>query len=571
MHGSSKTRRSRGFQALAAAAVTIAALAAGVSGGVACNGTIGDPNGKGPTGPSAANALVADHSRFPRLSHKQWENTVQDLFHLDAPTGLSQSFYPDALGGKAFDNNESVLQVTPELWGDYEKAAEEVATMVANDPAKLAKILPTDLPTDPAAKKTAFLKSFGLRAFRRPITDDELATFGAIFDMGAANDPMNADPFVAGARLAIEAFLQSPFFLYKPELTTKVAPDGLIHLGSYEVASKLSYTLWNTMPDDALMASAAAGDLETKEGVEAKLKTMLDDPRAKTTLVGFHHQLYDADEYVHLVAKNPTLFPSFDPAVGDDMRKELDLFVGNVIDGGGGLKELLTSSTTFVNSRLAPLYGVDAAGKTVSDFQQVSLDPSQRAGILTLSGFLAWKGTAAAPDTIMRGVFINRRILCQTLGDPPPAAMGAKLGSEKTDRERVEALTGKGTCGESCHGSYIDPVGYAFENYDAVGQWRTDDGGVTIDASSSFPFDGTPQSYMNAPQFAAEAAGSLQANTCYAKSWLEFAYGRDPKAKDSTLVDEITALSRGGGSTRDIVIQLLTSDSFLTRTTEVEQ
>ncbi len=568
MNGPSKDK-GRSITAILSVGLSIAALSGAVVSSTACTGTIGGSDGS-TTGPNGPSATIADHSRFPRLSHKQWENTVQDLLRLDAPTGLSQSFYPDALGGKAFDNNESSLLVTPELWGDYEKAAEEAALMVASDPAKLAKILPADLPTDPVAKKTAFVKSFGARAFRRPLTDSEVATYASIFDAGPSNDAAGTDPFVAGVKLTIEAMLQSPFFLYRAELTAAAGADGLIHLGPYEVATKLSYTLWNTMPDDDLFAAAASGELSTKAGITARIEKMVDDPRSRQTLVSFHHQLYDVDEYVHLVDKDPTLYPTWDKTIVADMQKEADLFVANVIvDGRGGLKELLTSTTSFVNARLAKLYGLDATGLTDADFQQVSLDPSERAGFFTRSGFLAWKGTAASPDTIMRGVFLNRKVLCQTLGDPPPAAMGAKLGSEKTDRQRVEALTGKGTCGESCHGTYIDPIGYAFENFDAIGQWRTTDGGEPIDASATFPFDGTPTTFQSSADLAPLIASSEQANRCYAKYWLEFAYGRDPVAKDQALVDELTALSKGGGSTRDIVVKLLTSDSFLTRTTEV--
>lgn len=556
--------------ALSATAIALAALGGLGASSTGCTGTIGEGSGSTSNDPNGPAATIASHSRFPRLSHRQWENTVQDLFYLSAPTGLSQSFYPDALGGKAFDNNESQLQVTPELWSDYEKAAEEVATLVTSDPAKLAKILPANLPTDPAAKKAAFLQTFGARAFRRPLTAAELTTYGAIFDAGPANDPQNADPFAASVRYAIEAMLQSPSFLYRGELSSTVSADGLIHLGPYEVATKLSYTLWNTMPDDELFAAAQSGQLSTKEGIKARLQGMLDDPRSRATLVSFHHQLYDIDDYVHLVDKDPALYPGWDKAAVADMQKEVDLYVASiVVDGGGGLKELLTSSSTFVNARLAKIYGLDPSGRTDTDFQPASLDPSQRPGLFTRSGFLAWKGTAAGPDTIMRGVFLNRKVLCQALGDPPPAAAGAKLGAEKTDRQRVEALTGKGTCGESCHGTYIDPIGYAFETFDAIGQWRTQDAGEPIDASSTFPFDGTPQSFQGIADMTSLVASSEQANRCYAKYWLEYAYGRDSQAKDQKLIDALATISKNGGSTRQIVLELLSSDSFLTRTTEV--
>jgi len=269
--------------------------------------------------------------------------------------------------------------------------------------------------------------------------------------------------------------------------------------------------------------------------------------------------------------KDATTFPDFDPAVVADMQTELDMFVKYVVvDQHGGLKELLTSTTSFVNLRLAKIYGLDTTGRTNEKFEQVELDPAQRAGLLTRAGFLAWKGRSSQPDTILRGVFVNRIVMCQKLGDPPPEAAGAMLGSEETDRERVEKLTGKGTCGETCHGNYIDPVGYAFENFDAIGGYRTTDNGHPVDASATFPFDGTPATFTNFADFASLASASEQANKCYARFWLEYAYGRDLKDGDTPEIEELAALSRGGGSTRDILIQLLTSESFRTRSTDPE-
>src|SRR5262249_50929605 len=158
---------------------------------------------------------------------------------------------------------------------------------------------------------------------------------------------------------------------------------------------------------------------------------------------------------------------------------------------------------------------------------QVDLPEAERSGLLTRSGFLAWKGTKFQPDTILRGVFINRRILCQALGDPPAAAMGAKLGSEKTDRDRVWALTGKGTCGETCHGTYIDPAGFAFEHYGAMGEYRAQDNGYPVDATGTFPFADGTKSYDGAAEFSAAAAAAEQTHECYARYWVEYLYGRD--------------------------------------------
>lgn len=537
----------------------------------ACSGTLGDPYGTGtegkPPGEEEPTNEVAAHLRFPRLSHAQWERTIVDLFHLDAPTGLSSSFTPDPLGGKAFDNNENALQVTPNLWADYQRAAEEVALLITSDPALLEKIAPADLPQDPAAKKKAFLETFGKRAFRRPLTPGEVTRFTTLFDEAPALDP-SADPFVAGVRLTIEAFLQSPFFVYRPELSIIQRPDGKIPLNGWEVATRLSYALWGTMPDDGLFDAASSGKLDTLAGVEDEARRLLAHDRARETLVQFHDQLYDAEQYVG-IDKSLTAYPDFDPAIGDDMRKELSLFVDHIVfTEKGTLADLLTSRTTFVNARLASVYGLDTAGLDNDSFVEVELPEAERSGLLTRAGFLAWKGTKSQPDTILRGVFVNRRILCQDLGDPPDAAMGAMLGDEQTNREKVTALTGKGTCGESCHGTFINPAGFAFEHYGAMGEYRTEDNGFPINAADTFPFQGGAKSYDGAVEFSKIAAEVDQTHRCYTRYWMEYLYGRDRKAEDAGLIDDVAALSRSGGTVEDLVVALVTSDSFLTRPVE---
>jgi Protein of unknown function (DUF1592)/Protein of unknown function (DUF1588)/Protein of unknown function (DUF1595)/Protein of unknown function (DUF1587)/Protein of unknown function (DUF1585) len=540
----------------------------------ACSGTLGDPYGTGEDGKTPGgeeenpDGKIASHLRFPRLSHSQWERTVIDLFRLDSPTGLSASFSPDPLGGKAFDNNEAALQVTPNLWADYQRAAEEVALLVTSNPALLEKIAPPSLPQEPAAKKKAFLESFGKRTFRRPLTADEVTRFTALFDEGAVLDPA-ADPFVAGVRLTIEAFLQSPFFVYRPELSFLVRPDGKIPLNGYEVATRLSYALWGTMPDDSLFEAADTGKLNTLAGIEAEARRLLASDRARETIVTFHDQLYHGEQYLN-IDKSPVVYPEFDPAFGADARRELELFVDHVLyEQKGGLSDLLTSRTTFVNARLAAVYGLDTAGLDNDNFVEVELPEAERSGLLTRAGFLAYKGTKTQPDTILRGVFINRRILCQDLGDPPDAAVGAMLGDELTNREKVTALTGKGTCGESCHGTFINPAGFALEHFGAMGEYRTEDNGVPINAVDTFPFEGGDRSYDGAIEFSKIASETTQSHRCYSRYWLEFLYGRDLKTEDAGLVTDVAALSKGGGSVEDIVVALVTSDAFLTRPVEV--
>ncbi len=536
----------------------------------ACMGSVGEPGegeGDGP-GPvpgglpeGAAETQVAGRSMFPRLSHAQWENTVRDLLRLDDRPGLSASFTSDPLGG-VFDNNEAALLVTPGLWSDYQRAAEELAAMVASDQGKLARLLPADLPAEPEARAQAFVERFGERAFRRPLSADERGAYLALFDRGKELFE-GEDPFVAGVRAALEAFLQSPHFVYRVELGAGPAKGGLIPLSGYEIAAKLAYLFWNTMPSEELLAAAKAGELSTHEAVRAYAERMLEDPRAREVVGAFHRQLYDYEQY-HDLNKDQALFPEFVPEMGDAMQREAELFVDHVVfDKEGGLTDLLTARTAFVNGHLAAAYGID--GEFSNEFKKVELDGAERSGLLTRLGFLASRATARQPDSIHRGVFVNLRILCASLSPPPDDATAVPPGEHATNRERVAAHTGKGTCGEACHATMINPAGFAFEHYDAIGKYRATDNGAPVDAADVYYLGGQPRSYADAIAFSQVLAESSEAHACYAKHWVEFAHGRDAVAKDRGLIQALGDASRGGASTQELLLQIVSSTSFLAR------
>ncbi|WP_437647513.1 DUF1592 domain-containing protein [Sorangium sp. So ce362] len=531
-----------------------------------CTGSLGDPEGGGGPVPGglpggAAPSQVAGRSMFPRLSHAQWESTVRDLLRLDDRPGLSASFTSDPLGG-VFDNNEAALQVTPGLWSDYQRAAEELAAMVAGDQGKLERIVPADLPAGPEARAQAFVERFGERAFRRPLTAGERGTYLALFDRGKELFE-GEDPFVAGVRAATEAFLQSPHFVYRVELGAGPAKGGLIPLSGYEIATKLAYLFWNTMPSDELLEAAKAGELSTHEAVRGYAERMLEDPRAREVVSAFHRQLYDYEHY-HDLNKDQALYPEFVPEMGDDMQREAELFVDHIVfEKERGLTDLLTSRTAFVNDHLAAAYGVD--GEFSNQFKQVELDKAERSGLLTRLGFLASRATARQPDSIHRGVFVNLRILCAALPAPPDNVTGLPPGEHATNRERVAAHTGKGTCGAACHATMINPAGFAFEHYDAIGKYRTTDNGVPVDAADVYYLGGEPRSYEDAIAFSQLLAESSEAHACYARRWVEFAHGREVGAKDRELIKELGEASRGGASTKELLLQIVSSTSFLTR------
>ena len=501
--------------------------------------------------------------RVPRLSHSQWEQTVVDLFHLDAPTGLSATLAPDPLGGKTFDNNQSALQVRPLLWSDYQVAAETIAEMVTGNPELLARILPMNLPDDPVQRAEAFLGAFGLRVYRRPLRDDEVKARRALFEQGAALYP-GLDPFVAGVRVSIEAFLQSPNFVYRAELSDALSSGTPIPLNDWEIAARLSYALWGSMPDAELFRAAAAGELSSIEGMDTQIGRMLDTPRAYAVVKNFFEQLYQGEQYGNL-SKSKALYPDFTPAVGAEMQTELGKFTMEIYRQSRGLRELLTSTTTFVTPRIAAIYGSPAATLPPPDadgFSRIELDPTQRAGLLTRSGFLAWKGKESQPNTIQRGVFIVRRIICQPLGNPPPAATGAMFGEQPTNRERVTALTGPGTCGAGCHSTVINPAGFALEHFGALGEYRTKDGDALIDSSATYPFTEGPVAYNAAVEFSQALANSSQVHACFTGYLREYLLGREPVASDQDFLAQLGQHSLSGASVRELLISVLESDSF---------
>ncbi|HLT35393.1 MAG TPA: DUF1592 domain-containing protein, partial [Enhygromyxa sp.] len=499
----------------------------------------GDGDGDG-DGDSAS----LETTRFPRLSHLQWENTVRDLFYLGDHTGFSSLFIGDPTGGGKFDNDSAKLDVTSVLWGDYQRAAEQVADLVVNDSDLLANIVPADLPqdeSDPSVQARAWIEWFGARAYRRPLTGAEVDAHWYLFEQGVdLYDDLEFFP--AGVHLSIQVFLQSPYFLYRVERSEEVGDDGLIHLDGYEIASKLSYMLWNSMPDELLFDAAATGELDTAAGVLVEAARMIDDPRAHDMVRDFHAQLLDYDHY-HDLFKDPEFFPLFDPQVmGPAMQRETEMFVDAVVfEDQGGLAELLTAPFSFVNQDTAYIYGLgDGFGP---DFERIDLDPTQRSGILTQMGFLAANAYAVDPDSIHRGVSVVRNLLCAPLPPPPDNVPPLPPTMGNTNRERVDAHTGAGTCGEGCHSTIINPVGFAFENYDAIGQWRDLDNGFEVDASGSFPFDGQLRDYDNAVEFGQVAASARSVHACYVGHLLEYAYAREVKAVEQPTVDELAGRS----------------------------
>jgi hypothetical protein len=518
------------------------------------SGSSGTGAGSTGTGGGPAPSPAVATSRFYRLSHVQWENTVRDVLGLPALPGLASGFSKDAID--SFSNNGEALSVSDQLRLDYEQAARTIAERVVRDPAALAKLLPVNAPSDIPGRARALIGEVGRRAHRRPLESTEIEEYFALFQKAATIDPA-ADPFSSGAELVLEAMLQSPHFLYRTELG---AGSARVRLDGYEIAAKLSYALANTMPDEALFTAAASGGLATTSGVSAqvdRLLTSLGEGPARP----FHAELFALDDYAQ-IQKDAQVVPAWNAQLAVSMRQEADLFLGEVFKTGRSLTDLLTAPFTFVDANLAPLYGVAPPG---AGFARVELPAAKRSGFLTRLGFLATFASSVDPDIIHRGVFINERLLCVQLPPPattvfPPPPMGLA-----TNRERIEAITGKGTCGEACHGRWMNPAGIAFEHYDVLGRYRDLDNGKPVDSSNTYPFTDGARSYDDAIGFSRALAESIDAHRCYAQNWFTYLQTRSLRDGDAPLVEWLAEASRRGFSVKELVTAVVTNDSFLTR------
>jgi Protein of unknown function (DUF1592)/Protein of unknown function (DUF1588)/Protein of unknown function (DUF1595)/Protein of unknown function (DUF1587)/Protein of unknown function (DUF1585) len=540
-----------------------------------CNGVISgadDIGGAGSSEPRCGRSVcgatgeLAAATAFPRLTHAQWENSVRDLLRLDAGPGLSGSFEPDTRVSY-FDNNARALRVSGDLWGDYQAAAESLADAVTADTAALARLLPSDLPADLAERARALVRDLGRRAYRRPLSNEEVDAHVALFEQGAVHYP-DMDAFDGGVRVLLEAFLQSPHFVYRVELGQAQNGDA-VQLSDFEIASRLSYMIWNTMPDDELLDEAEGGRLRTAEQIATQAVRLLDDPRGQPMLERFHAQLFDWDLYRNL-SKDPSEFPLYYAGVGEDMYEEARRFVEQVVLAeNGNLAELLTAPYTFVNADLAAIYGLeDGFDQSFSRASFASTEHPERGGLLTQLGFLASHG--GLTGSIHRGVFINHRILCTNLPPPPDIIppIPADSGTVMTSRERIEMHTGPGTCGASCHGTFINPVGFAFERFDGLGQYRTEEIGMLVDASATFEFVDGPVAYDGAAEFTDAITARVQTHDCYTKHWVEYALGRDTAGSDLDLIQDLGDASLEGRSIKELIIELVQSEAFRARNLE---
>lgn len=484
------------------------------------------------------------YTRFMRLTNEQWQRSVQDILGLTELPGASRGFERPVAGTTDFANNEHVLGVTNALWEAYQLAAEQAAELATGSSTALSALYSD---TDGAG----FVRKLGRRAFRRPLSTAEEQSYGALFAMG---ETMSGDgtAFAKGASLVIRALLQSPHFLYRTELGAEGAP-----LSGYEVASKLSFWLLGTTPDDALLDAAGAGQLDTPEGAAERATQMLARPEPVATMQEFHRELLRFDLYSTL---SKVGVADYTEALNGELEQSSYRFFDRIFEQDLGLREILTSTVGYVGPGMAAIYGVPAPA---SGMEERDLGPA-RAGYFAQLPYLALHAFNEQPDPIHRGLTINLDFLCADPGDPianlPPVP---PLMPNQTNREMISMLT-EG-CGYQCHTYYINPLGFAFERFDGMGKLRDMDNGKPIDTRAAYPFAEGLKEFADSAELMQIMAESKQAHACYAKKIASFALQRDIVESDLPMLDAMTAVSMAGGSLKHVMVALVKDPAFRTR------
>ncbi len=526
--------------------------------GNSSSGGTGTSGASGSAGGTAVNCTTTELEPTPlrRLTKFEYANTVRDLLKVD-PSPTSDMPADEVSNG--YDNDSGVLTVSSLHAEKYVLVSETLAHTAVQNLSALTTCDTTKMGEDACAQ--AFAKSFGRRAFRRPTTANDEQMLMTAYQAGK-----NGGSYQEGIEVMIRAALQSPDFIYRLETTTPAdAKAALVPLSQFELATRLSYMIWATGPDDALLDTAQNDGLSTKDQVAAKAREMLKDDRAKLGLANFFNQ-WSGVTRLAITTKNTDLFPSFSDDLRNAMAAELPAFLQYVLfQGDHTLHTLLTKPVAFVSGPLGQLYGI-ANAPTGSSPTMVDLpDAQQRSGLLTQAGFLSVQAHPDQTSPVLRGKFVRTMLLCDP-PPPPPADVNISVppsSAGNTARERFSSHA-QGSC-QSCH-SAMDPIGFAFENFDAMGQYRTTENGETIDASGVI--NGADDAslggnFVGVRELAEKLASSSQVNDCVAKQWFRYASGRLEAEPDvCSLQNMQSSFSSKNGDLIELVVAMTQTDDF---------
>jgi hypothetical protein len=512
----------------------------------------GDPGDPGAT-PGACMGGQVGPERIHRLTPNEYTNTLRTLLGNDAVEPVLDA-----------DRQPIATLDAVRKWFN---AADSV---VPTKSAWLSRYGSCDPQADAACAITLY-EAFAERAFRRPLQADEQAWLA---------DSWAKLPAAASLALRLQTMsqliLQAPQFLY---LYAAGTGSGAVNvLSGHERAERLAYFLWDAPPDDAVLAAAADGTLDTSAGMREQAERMLADERAKPVLRTFLSDWLELDGATILpgleeTPKDADNYPGFDTVLRQSMRREIEAFMDYVMfERDGSLDALFVSTRAYVNAPLAKIYGVTGPA-SADDWQWVDLDPEQRAGMLTRAGFLAVHASQSATSPIRRGVYMLNEVLCFDVPSPPANVDNSPIEVTKEDvadgittvREATLARTGNASCA-GCHVA-INELGFAFEHYDAIGRWQEKEvgsgGAIDATATLSHAGDGIDGPIDGAIALSGKLAKSPAVGRCATKKWFEVALRRSPVALDACSIETIQAQVAKTSSIRELLLAMVESEAFL--------
>jgi hypothetical protein len=531
------------------------------SGGTSTGGT-GAGSGDPPDEPvdCTDQGLHIGSDPLRRLSGTEYLNTLGDLFPALSP---ELPDLPTEAPVDSFDNDARALGPSDVYVSRWEEIAFRYTSAATATPEALAAFLPCAEDVSDAASGRAcgaeLIRDFGEQTQRRPPTTEESERYQALFD-----EKLAEIDFAAAVQLTAMAMLQSPWFLYRVEPDREPAADGTLPLDSWEVAARLSYFLWQRMPDAELLEQARSGELSDAAGIESAARRMLDDPRARAAVGDFHRQWLYFDRILkeEHATRVGDLFPEWTEDTQQAAYEELLRFTERtVFEGEGTLSSLFLSREAEIEPSLAGIYGVEVSG---SGWSTVTLPADERAGLLTRVGFLAAHAHSANGSPPLRGSYVMQRLFCLKVDPPPPNADTTPpdpTGTALTNREQFEERTSPPDCA-GCH-AMLNSFGFGLEHYDAIGAYRDTDNGQPVNAVVELIDTDVNGEVDGAIELSESLASSQQVADCAVSRWFRYARGRGLEAEDACTLKQLNErFAANGGNLVELMVDIVTSPEF---------
>ncbi len=507
------------------------------------------PSGSGKTSAPLCTAAAPGPAPVRRLTRFEIGRSLADIMGTDP--ALVDDLPPDE-ESDGYDNSSAAYSVSPLHAEKLLDLGESAAAALIADGARLRGFAACDPTADGADCLSAFIRALGGQLWRRPLDDGEVSDLAALSAAAGATDPR------AGVTAVIAAMVQSPGFVYRAEAPASTGAK----LPAAALATRLAFLVTSSAPDSALLAAVADGSLGTSAGLSAETERLLATPHAAEAFEHFVNEWWELDS-LPAVEKDTSLFRNWNDTLPAAFAEETRRFLDDAWQKGPTLQRLFTGATTYADINLADFYGYPLPSQP--GFQPIAVDSAHAAGLFSQGAFLATHAKADQTSPVLRGKFVRSRLFCDPPGPPPSNLVITPpvVDPRKSTRERFQEHTADAFCA-GCH-QLMDPIGFAFEHYDATGRWRDIDAGMPVDATGNLTETDVDGPIDGVQQLTAKLLKSAQVENCVATQWFRWAFGRTEQTPDDvcTIGQLAHALDAGGGDLRSLVRATVKSPTFL--------